>query len=59
MDFAMHSLFNSAAEVLEREYATTLSDRDRDRLLKMLDADTEPNKGLREAAKTHKKLILE
>ncbi len=58
-DFATRSLLNSAAELLEREYVTTLSDRDRDRLLKMLDADVKPNEGLRKAAKIHKEMILE
>ena len=58
-DFATRSLLSSANELLEREYSTTLSNRDRDRLLNMLDADLEPNKGLREAAEIHKKLIVE
>ncbi|MBK8467412.1 MAG: DUF1778 domain-containing protein [Chloracidobacterium sp.] len=58
-DFATRSLLASATDVLEREYTTTLSNRDRDRLLKMLDADDKPNTGLRQAAKIHKKLILE
>ena len=58
-DFATRSLLNSAAELLEREYTTTLSNRDRDRLLGLLDADVKPNKGLREAAKIHRNLILE
>ena len=58
-DFATRSLLSSATELLEREYSTTLSKRDRDRLLNMLDADLEPNEGLREAAEIHKKLIIE
>lgn len=58
-EFATRSLLNSATELLEREYSTVLSNRDRDRLLKMLDAYTKPSKGLREAAKIHKKLIIE
>ena len=58
-EFATRSLLNSANEVLEREYTTVLSNRDRDRLLEMLDADIEPNEGLREAAHLHKKLIAE
>ena len=58
-EFATRSLLNSATELLEREYSTVLSNRDRDRLLKMLDIDIKPNKGLREAAKIHKKLIIE
>ena len=58
-DFATRSLLNSANELLEREYTTTLTDRDRDRLLAMLDTDLTPDKGLREAARIHKELILE
>ena len=58
-DFATRSLLDSATEVLEREYITTLSNRDRDRLLAMLDADDEPNAGLYEAAEIHRQLISE
>lgn len=58
-DFATRSLLNSANELLEREYTTTLSDRDRNRLLSLLDADMLPDEGLREAARIHKELILE
>ena len=58
-DFATWSLLSSANALLEREYTTTLSNRDRDRLLALLDNDTEPNEGLREAAEIHKKLIIE
>ena len=58
-DFVTRSLLDSANELLEREYTTTLSNRDRDRLLAMLDNDLEPNEGLREAARIHKKLIAE
>ncbi|HMS40627.1 MAG TPA: DUF1778 domain-containing protein [Pyrinomonadaceae bacterium] len=58
-DFATRSLLNSASEVLEREYVTTLSNHDRDRLLAMLDADDEPNEALRQAAKIHNQLIIE
>lgn len=57
-DFAVSVLANSADEVLERQYATTLSDRDRDRLLALLDADEKPGKALRNAAKVHKRLII-
>jgi len=38
-DFATRSLLNAANEILEQEYVTTLSNRDRDRLLALLDAD--------------------
>jgi uncharacterized protein (DUF1778 family) len=58
-DFATRSLLTSANEVLEREYVTTLSNRDRDKLLAMLDADEEPNEALRRAAEIHHQLIIE
>ena len=58
-DFATRSLLDSANEILEKEYVTTLTDRDRDRLLAMLDADEEPNEALKEAYETHQKLIIE
>lgn len=58
-DFATRSLLNAANEILEREYVTTLSNRDRDRLLAMLDADNEPNEALRQAAEVHNQLISE
>jgi uncharacterized protein (DUF1778 family) len=58
-DFATHSLLNSANEILEKEYVTTLTNRDRDRLLAMLDAEEEPNEALKEAFEIHQKLIVE
>ncbi|CAN5346586.1 hypothetical protein BH20ACI2_BH20ACI2_12260 [soil metagenome] len=58
-DFATRSLLNSANEVLEHEYTTTLTNRDRDRLMQLLDQDSEPSAELREAARIHKDLILE
>lgn len=58
-DFATRSLLNSACEVLEREYMTTLSNRDRDKLLAMLDTDEAPNEALRQAAEIHNQLIIE
>lgn len=58
-DFATRSLLGSANEVLEREYMTTLSNRDRDRLLAILDANDEPNEALRHAAEIHNRLIVE
>ncbi|HQU93904.1 MAG TPA: DUF1778 domain-containing protein [Pyrinomonadaceae bacterium] len=58
-DFAVSVLASSADEVLERQFATTLTDRDRDRLLRLLDADAKPGKALKQAQKLHKKLILE
>jgi uncharacterized protein (DUF1778 family) len=58
-DFAVSVLASSADRVLEQQYATTLSDRDRDRLMRLLDADPKPGKALKQAQKAHKKLIIE
>lgn len=58
-EFATRSLVDTATEILEREYLTILSDRDRNRLLVLLDADDEPNDALRQAAEIHKQLITE
>lgn len=58
-EFATASLVDSANAILEKEYTTVLSNRDRDLLLKLLDADDAPDEGLREAAELHRKLILE
>ena len=58
-DFAIHALVNSADEVLERYHVTTLSDRDRDIFLKMLDSPPPPNEALKKAAKRYKQTIKE
>jgi len=57
-DFAVSALSDTADEVLERYRAAELSDRDRDIFLSLLDRAAKPNKVLRRAAKTHKKLIV-
>ena len=41
----------------EKLNITTLSDRDRDALLALLDSDDEPNEELKKAAEVHRKLI--
>jgi uncharacterized protein (DUF1778 family) len=56
-DFAIHALTSTADEVLERHNTRTLSDRDRDLFLSMLDNPPKPGKKLREAAKRYKKLV--
>lgn len=53
-DFAVSALYRAAKEVLEREQATRLSNRDRDIFLTMLDSDTKPNEALKRAAKKYK-----
>jgi len=58
-DFAINALVNSANEVLEHHQMRTLSDRDRDLFLALLDADEEPNEALRGAVEAHKRLIAE
>lgn len=58
-EFATQTLLRAANEVLEREFTTVLSNRDRDLLLALLDEDAKPNKALRKAAAIHKKLITE
>ena len=59
-DVAVNVRANSANEVLERQYVTTLSDRDRDRLMALLDDNAnEPGDALRDAMKIHKQKIIE
>lgn len=58
-EFATQALLDSANKVIESESTTTLTDRDRDRLFRLLDADRQPTKALRSAARTHRKLIEE
>ncbi|MEJ7617043.1 MAG: DUF1778 domain-containing protein [Pyrinomonadaceae bacterium] len=54
-DFAINALVNSAHEVLEQHQTRTLSDRDRDVFLALLDSDQEPNEALKKAAKDYKR----
>jgi uncharacterized protein (DUF1778 family) len=56
-DFAINALVNSANEVLERHQTRTLSDRDRDVFLALLDSDQEPNEALKKAAKDYKRYM--
>ena len=58
-EFATQALLDSANKVIENEAATTLSDRDRDRLFRLLDAERSPTRALFKAAKIHGKLIEE
>ncbi len=57
-DFAINALVNSAEEVLDKHQTRTLSDRDRDLFLEMLDSSRKPNEALRAAVKAHNKLII-
>ena len=56
-EFATSSLLDSANKVIENEYTTVLSNRDRDMILALLDADAEPTEALKEAARLHRELF--
>ena len=56
-DFAINALRDSAQEVLERQESRTLLDRDRDLFLALLDSPAKPNAALRDAVKSHQRLI--
>ncbi len=56
-DFAIQALSTVANEVLERHRTRTLSDRDRDLFLALLDSDPEPNEALKKAAKDYKRYM--
>jgi uncharacterized protein (DUF1778 family) len=59
-DFATAALAETARRVLDersRHEHVRLSNRDRDRFLAMLDADTPPNKALRSAARKHRRRV--
>lgn len=56
-DFAKDVLTREAQLVLEQHETISLSDRDRDVFLSMLDSDPTPNAALLAAAKRHRKRI--
>lgn len=56
-DFAIQTLVRTANEVLERQQARTLSDRDRDIFLALLDDEMEPNEALRSAFAAREHLL--
>jgi uncharacterized protein (DUF1778 family) len=49
-DFVVTSLLRASEEALLRQHTIRLTDRDRDRFLAALDANTHPNQALRKAA---------
>lgn len=55
--FALSTLTRSAQEIVERFGRTTLSDRDRDMFLALLDADDEPAPALLAAVEDYKNRI--
>ena len=55
-DFAVSTLVQTARTVIRQRSVTVLTNRDRDRLLALLDdVDAKPNKALMNAAKRYKK----
>ena len=55
-DFAVSTLVQQARSVIEQQHITTLSNRDRDRFIALLDdAEARPNAALVKAAKRYKK----
>lgn len=56
-DFAIQTLVERANEVLEHQHVRTLSDRDRDLFLALLDSDAGPNEALRKAAEDYKRYL--
>lgn len=59
-DFTISTVVREARQVLHEANTTRLSNRDRDRILKALDAqDARPNDALKAAARRYKKRISE
>jgi uncharacterized protein (DUF1778 family) len=57
-DFAISTLVQASRRILHEEQVTKLSDRDRQRLVEILDdPTTRPNAALVAAAKKYKKLV--
>ncbi len=56
-DFAITALANTAEEVLEKHQTRTLSNRDRDIFLAMLENPPEPNAAFQTAVKEYKKRV--
>ena len=56
-DFAINVLAESADEVLEKQRSRTLSTRDSDVFLAMLDDESEPNNALKKAAADYKRRV--
>jgi uncharacterized protein (DUF1778 family) len=54
-DFALSTLLKAAHETIQRATLTTLSDRDSEVFLRMLDSDAPPNAALKAAAKRYRK----
>lgn len=55
-NFILQTVMERALEVIERHNTVTLSDRDRDTFLDLLEEET-PNENLQDAAHTRRKLL--
>lgn len=55
-NFILQTVMERALEVIERHKTVTLSDRDRDTFLELLDEET-PNENLRDAARARRELL--
>ena len=53
-EFGIAAMVGAARQAIEEELAVTLSNRDRDRFIELLDAAAAPNAALRAAAKRYK-----
>jgi uncharacterized protein (DUF1778 family) len=54
-DFAVSTLAETARRIVQQNSVTTLSNRDRDIFLALLDADAQPNAALKQAAERFKR----
>ena len=57
-DFAINVLADSADQVIEKQHNRTLSDRDRDIFLEMLENPPAPNEALLKAVEEYKRRII-
>lgn len=57
-DFAISALAQTAEKVLEEHHTRTLSNRDRDVFLKLLESPPKPNEALKKAVKEYKKRVV-
>ena len=54
-DFAVSNLVRAAREALDEATVTTLSNRDRDLFLKLIESEGEPNEALKKAVSKYRK----
>ncbi|MGI9056564.1 MAG: DUF1778 domain-containing protein [Pyrinomonadaceae bacterium] len=58
-DFAVSVLVKTAHEVIKNHHHSTLSNRDRELFLALIESDEPPNSSLKNAVKTYKKMSNE